>query len=313
MAASGDRERVTVFSASGRPGLAQVRQLKRAGCTVRAVTRQRELHPELGDVDVVAADLNDPPSLAAACRDADLVFFTSPSFTEHAKGVEHITAVGDAARTAGVRRMVYNTTSWHPSEPIGVPSMDRGLAKTTALISTGVPYTVVRPSLFMDNLLTKWLKPYVLDGEFSYPHKSDLEVSWICLDDVARFMIEVTKGDEFAGEVIDVGGPQALRPTDVAALLSETLDRPVSYRQITPREFGERMYGLFHDVSGLDEETYVSTLEQHYVFKNAANPFFVPMDALLARLPIELTSMSAWLGQQDWSNEFAEPVGSVSG
>jgi uncharacterized protein YbjT (DUF2867 family) len=241
-------ETVAVFSASGRPGLAQVRQLRLAGYRVRAITRRRV--DAFDGVEVVAADLNNPPSLARACAGADAVFFTSPSFTDAANAVVHITRVGEAAKAAGVRRLVYNTTSWHPDAPIGVPSMDGAFAKTSALRATGVPLTVVRPSLFMDNLLTRWVKPYVIgEGEFSYPHKPDLAVSWISLDDVARLMIGTLADEGFSAETLDVGGPETLTPPEVAQLLSEALQRPVVYRQISPREFGERMYDVFKDVS----------------------------------------------------------------
>jgi uncharacterized protein YbjT (DUF2867 family) len=306
-------EVVAVFSASARPGLAQVRQLRQAGFTVRAITRQTRLDPSLDNVEVVPADLNDPPSVVQACEGADVVFFTSPSFAEVSKAVDHIRGVGQAATAAGVRRVVYNTTSWHPDEPIGVPSMDHRCQMTSALRSTGVPLTVVRPSLFMDNLLTKWVKPYVVGrGEFSYPHNPDLEVSWICLDDVARLMIEVIKRDELLGETLDVGGPEVLRPGDVARILADVVGRPVVYRQITPREFGERMYEIFNSVTDLDRETYVSNLEKHYAFKNATNPFYVPMDDMLRRVPIALTPMREWVRQQNWSLDESEIVGSVS-
>ena len=304
---------VAVFSASGRPGQAQVRQLRRAGYRVRAITRQPDAVAE-PDVAIVAADLDDAASLARACEGADAVLFTSPSFTHAAKAADHCRRLGEAARDAGVGRFVYNTTSWHPEEPIGVPSMDWSYEKTAALRATGVPLTVVRPSLFMDNLLTRWVKPYLLeDDEFSYPHRPDLDVSWICLDDVARLMIATLASDDFAGETLDVGGPETLRPTEVAELLGEVLGRPVVYRQITPREFGERMYEVFKDVSGLDRETYVSDLEKHYLFKNEANPFRVDMRPVLERIPIRLTPMREWLPQQDWHARSREAVGSVSG
>jgi uncharacterized protein YbjT (DUF2867 family) len=306
-------ETVAVFSASGRPGQAQVRQLRRAGYRVRAITRQPDAIPE-PDVEIVPADLNDRASLARACEGAAVVFFTSPSFTAAANAAVHATRLGEASRDAGIRRLVYNTTSWHPEEPIGVPSMDWSYEKTAALRATGVPLTVVRPSLFMDNLLTRWVKPYILErGEFPYPHRPDLEVSWICLDDVARLMIATLERDEFLGETLDVGGPETLRPPEVARLLSETLGRQIVYRQITPREFGERMYDVFKDVSGLDRETYVWNLERHYLFKNETNPFHVDMRPVLERIPIRLTPMREWLPGQNWLAEQRELVGSVSG
>ena len=303
---------VAVFSASGRPGLAQVRQLRRLGRRIRAVSRTST--PAFDGLEVVAADLNDAPSLDRACEGVDTVLFTSPTFAQRDKAVEHATRLGDSARRAGVRRLVYNTTSWHPDRLTGVPTMDHGLLKTKALRETGVPLTVIRPSLFMDNLLTNWVKPQMLStGVFAYPHKTDLNVSWICLDDVAKFMIEAAGRDEMEGETVDVGGPETLRPGQVAALLSEALGRPIVYQQITPREFGERMHAIFKDVSGQDRETYVTNLEKHYLFKNEANPFLVPMEETLRRLPVELTPMKVWLGQQDWTLEARETVGSVSG
>ena len=305
---------VAVFCASGRPGLAQVRQLKRRGIGVRAITRQTRRNSTLEDVEIVAADLNDPRSLAEACAGADVVFYTAPTFTERARRIEHIANAGRAALDAGVERFVYNTTSWFPDAPIGVPTMDQGYEMTAAIRTTGVPLTVVRPSLFMDNLLTRWVKPYIIEhGEFSYPHAETLEVSWICLDDVAQFMIEAMGRDDCRGGTLDIGGPEVLRPTDVAALLSEQLGRPIVYRRITPRQFGERMYEIFRDVSGLDRETYVSNLEQHYLFKNVANPFLVPMDEMLERFPVRPTPMREWLADQDWSRHDDELIGSVSG
>lgn len=308
------RPLVAVFSASGRPGLAQVRQLRRGGYAVRAITRQTRPIPAFEGIEVVAADLNDPPSLERACAGADAVFFTSPTFTERDRAVLHASRVAEAAVSAGVGRLVYNTTSWHPDAPIGVPTMDIAYEKTAALQATGVPLTVVRPSLFMDNLLTRWVKPYLLEwGEFSYPHRPDLDVSWICLDDVARVMIATLGSDDLVGEILDVGGPETLTPPQVAALLGEVLERPVVYRRISPREFGERMYEVFRDVSGLDRETYVSALERHYLFKNETNPFRVDTAPVLERLPLELTPMRDWLRQQDWSPAAHDVVGSVSG
>jgi len=302
---------VAVFSASGRPGQAQVRQLRAQGYRVRPITRSRLA--VFDGLEVTPADLNDRASLQRACDGVDAVLFTSPTFAQRDRGAEHAARLGEVAREAGVRRLVFNTTSWQPDKPIGVPSLDLGYYKTKALAETGVPLTVIRPSLFMDNLLTDWVKPeLVRTGVFSYPHKEDLEVSWICLDDVAKFMVEALKHDDMVGQTVDVGGPETLRPGQVAERLGEALGRPVTYNRISPREFGERMYEIFKGVSGQDRETYVSSLEKHYLFKNEHNPFFVPMEDTLRRLPVQLTPMRDWLKAQDWTLGKAL-VGSVSG
>jgi uncharacterized protein YbjT (DUF2867 family) len=302
-----------VFSASGRPGLAQVAALREAGGRVRAITRQTRLHPTLQGTEVVAADLNDPDSVARACDGADVVLYTAPTFAERRRSVEHIALVGRCAAQAGARRVVYNTTSWFPAEPIGVPTMDRGVALKDALAATGAPVTIVQPSLFMDNLLTRWVKPHLLrDDEFAYPHAEELQVSWICLDDVARFMIATAQRDDCVRATIDIGGPEALRPAQVAEILGRQLGRTVTYRRLTPREFGERMYEVFSSSTDVDRDTYVSDLVKHYEFKNSANPFLVPMQEVIARFDIRPSSLGEWCARQNWSTE-DEPIGSVSG
>lgn len=304
-------ELVTVFSASARPGMAQLKALRAAGYRVRAVSRRD--HPDFAGCERVSADLDDRDSLVAACIGSDHVLFTSPTFSDRAKSPERAGALGWAAKRAGVKRLVFNTTSWHPEEITGVPTMDEVYLRVRALRDSGVPLTVVRPSLFMDNLLTQWVKPELLaEGVLRYPHREDLQVSWICLDDVARVMIATLADPAFAGQTIDVGGPETLTPPQVCAMLSDQLGRPIRYERISPREFGERLYTLFRDVLGSGAETYVSDMEQHYLFKNATNPFNVPMEAMQARLGLRMTPMRDWLAQQDWSDAKAL-VGSVSG
>jgi len=51
---------VAVFSACARPGLGQIRELRKAGYRVRAVSRRD--HPAFEEIERVAADLDDPAS-----------------------------------------------------------------------------------------------------------------------------------------------------------------------------------------------------------------------------------------------------------
>ena len=78
---------VTVLSASGRPGLAQVRQLIKAGYEVRGTTRNPERLSQFDDIEVVSADYNDPDSVYEACLGADSVFYTRPSFEASNEGL----------------------------------------------------------------------------------------------------------------------------------------------------------------------------------------------------------------------------------
>jgi uncharacterized protein YbjT (DUF2867 family) len=309
-----ENQTVTVFGASGRQGLAQVRQLCAQGFNVRAVTRSpgRFQGDEYKGVAVVQADYNDLDSLVTACTGADGVFFTHPMFEDAIHVNDHIARVGEAAKRAGVKRLVYNTSSWVPDTPCGEPNYDGNLVRENIFAVSGVPLTVIRPVLFMDNLLTNWVKPGLInEGLYKYPHQPTMKANWICLDDVAKFMIAAFTRDDLEGERIVIGGPEALLPDEVAAVLSDALGKPIRFQYISPREYGEVMYDLFSEVSPLDRDSYAAALDAFYIYNNETNgkAFLVDMKPVLERIPIELTSLSEWAREQDWVLREGGPSG----
>jgi uncharacterized protein YbjT (DUF2867 family) len=309
-----ENKTVTVFGASGRQGLAQIRQLRAQGFWVRAVTRKPERFyaPEFEGVASVRADYNELESLIKACENADGVFFTHPVFEDVINVNDHIKRVGDAAKQAGVKRLIYNTSSWVPDEPCGQMGYDINLARENIFADSGVPLTVFRPVLFMDNLLTNWVKPALhSEGLYRYPHAPTMEANWICLDDVAKFMVAALNRDDLIGERIVIGGPEALRPGQIAAAISAAMKKDIAFEYISPREFGELMYDVFETVSPLDRDTYAAALDDFYTYNNQANgrPFLVDMKPVLERIPIELTSLADWTTQQDWALRDDGPSG----
>jgi uncharacterized protein YbjT (DUF2867 family) len=300
-----ENKTVTVFGASGRQGLAQIRQLLAQGFWVRAVTRspERFYTHEFEGVSVVRADYNDLNSLIKACNNADAVFFTHPMFEDAIHVNDHIARVGEAAKKAGVKRLIYNTSSWVPDTPCGEPNYDGNLIRENIFAAAGVPLTVIRPVLFMDNLLTNWVKPGLINvGLYKYPHEPTMKANWICLDDVAKFMIAALSRDDLIGERIVIGGPEALRPDEIASILSEALGKTITFEYVTPRQYAELMYDLFSDVSPLDRESYATALDDFYIYNNKTNgcSFLVDMQPVLERIPIKLTSLAQWAKTQDW-------------
>lgn len=304
---------VTVFGASGRQGVAQIRALRAKGFAVRAATRGRLGPPDLADVPTVAADYLDPASLALACAGAEAVFYTAPAFANALRGLDFARNVGAAAAGAGAR-VIFNTSSWVPDEPVGQAGYDGRLAMENALADAGAALTVFRPVLFMDNLLTAWAKPFLqTEDAFVYPHKPGLEADWICLEDVAAFMVAALDQDWTVGRRAVIGGPQTLTPESLTAALSDVLGRPITHRFLEPRAFGDLMAGLFVDVAGGKPGWIVKSLEDFYTFNNASphRPFRA-VGALdeAQRASVALTTFRDWAARQDWA---ASPGGYSGG
>ena len=297
---------VTVFGASGRQGLAQVRQLSRAGFKARAVSRRADpfLGEEMANAEVVSADLDDEASLRRAMEGAEAAFYTRP-LIQFADPVERVKRLAQAAKAAGVKRVVMNTSLGTSDEPTGDLAYDSTKAQEDALAMSGAPYTVVRPVLFMDNLLTNWALPSIVnDGAYVYPHRPDLAANWISLDDVARYMIAVLDRPDLLGRRITLGGPERLIPPQVAEVLSRALGKPVVYRQSQPAEFGKALAGAFGDAIPPEHRPVTAErFKDFYEFTNRAphKPFEVDVEALNALIPLKTETMAEWAKRQDWS------------
>jgi uncharacterized protein YbjT (DUF2867 family) len=307
---------VAVFGASGRQGLAQVRQLKAAGHDVRAISRRAD--PFYGEtfenVEVRPADIYDEDSVVAAMEGADAAFYTHP-LRARVDRVKAVTTIGRAGKRANLKRVVWNTSGWIPDKAGDPYSYGENTKAINALWRTGVPATVFGSVLFMDNLLTNWAFPFIVsEGRYVYPHHPDLECSWISLDDVAKFMIAAIDRPDLEGAWMNIGGPEILKPQTVAKHLSEAVGRTIKYDPSTPAEFGVHLANAFGDeISDEERAVLAPSIGAFYEYNNKSplKPFKVDMGPVLERIPIELETMAQWAKRQDWrlTNKPRPPAG----
>ena len=299
---------VAVIGASGRQGGAQVRQLVKAGFGVRALSRSADpFHGEAqpDSVEVVSADLYDHASLVQAFDGAEAVFHTHP-LRARADRADIAGVVGRAALEAGVKRVVWNTSSWIPDRPGDAFTYAGNTAGINALFRSGVGATVFGSVLFMDNLLTNWARPFIVnEGRFVYAHRPTTEANWISLDDVARIMIHSLDRPDMEGAWMNIGGPERLRPPQMATVLSGLLGRDVVYDGCTPAEFGQHLVNAFGDEMGPEErQAMAKGIGDFYEYNINAptKPFEVDEAEMQRRIPLELESFAEWAKRQDWAN-----------
>lgn len=297
---------VAVFGASGRQGLEQVRQLLKHGHRVRAISRRADpFHGEdLGEVEIVSADIADEDSCFEAMRGADAAFYTHP-LRARVDRVEAATTIGRAGMRADLKRVVWNTSAWIPDQPGDHPyAYTVNTTGLNALWRTGVPATVFGPVLYMDNLLTNWALPFIVnEGRYVYAHNPHLECSWISLTDLAKFMIAALDRPDLEGAWLNLGGPEILRGPQIAAKLGEALGREIRYDPCTPAEFGRHLVNAFDGELGDVEKDALSTsICEFYTYNNTTSlqPFRVEMGPVLERIPMELERFSDWAHRQDW-------------
>jgi len=219
-----------VVGATGMVGGEICRQLVAAGKPTRALVRSTsdpakvQALRELG-VEVVEGDVRDRASLDAACAGATAVISTVSSMPFSYQPGENdietvdlngVKALIDAAVGAGVEHLVY--TSFSGQIDLGFPLRNAKRAVEAYLKRSGLTYTVLRPSYYME----VWLSPAVgfdaANAKAQIYGMGEEPVSWISFRDVARFAVASLDNPAARNAVLELGGPEALTPNQVVSI-----------------------------------------------------------------------------------------------
>jgi NAD(P)H dehydrogenase (quinone) len=203
---------IAVTGGSGELGGRVARRLAERGVEQRLVTRDRSRAPDLSGAEVVVArDYADGEAMRSALEGVETLYLVSAG--EHPDRVSlHVSAV-DAAVAAGVERIVY--VSFLAAAPDCTFTFARDHFHTEEHIrASGVAFTVVRSSMYMD-----YLPLLAADGAITGPAGSG-RLAAAARDDVADAAVAVLLADGVHdGRSYDLTGPEALTMAEIAERL----------------------------------------------------------------------------------------------
>jgi len=201
---------ITVFGATGTSAGQAARKLVEAGWRVRAATRdpggeKAVALAGLGAVPV-AADLDDRAAIRAAIEGVDAIYLAGPSLGNRwdiGQAVQGIN-VADAAAEVGIRHFIYQSAL--AGNARGVLSVGSKRAIEERIAELGLPATITRPSLFMDNFLTYF--PPQRDGDgltIAMALPADTPQGMVSAEDIGRAAVAVADDpDRYIGREIDL-------------------------------------------------------------------------------------------------------------
>jgi NADH dehydrogenase len=231
-----------VVGATGLLGSEICRRLAAAGKPVRALVRRTADQPKVEGLQrsgaaLVHGDLKDRASLDVACRGADVVV-TSASTTFSRQAGDSIQTVDqegqirlvDAAKAAGVARFIH--ISFSHNIDVDCPLTTAKRSVESYLKRSGLTYTILAPSFFMD----VWLSPAVgfdvASAKAQIFGSGTNGISWIALGDVAQFVVECLDHPAARNATIEVGGPAAVSPLDVLRTFETLGGRPFEVQHV---------------------------------------------------------------------------------
>ena len=216
---------ILVIGGRSKIGGALIGELLGRGQQVRALVRAGEPTGSVpGAAEAVTGDLADEGSLVTAMAGVEKVFLLS---SPHPDAVSWHRHAIDAARRTQVQLLVRSSILGADRES----QAEFISAHTTCdryVEDSGLPYVIVRPNLFLQNIPESTIPSIDASGTF-YADAGEARISMVDTRDVAAVASRALTEPGHTGAHYDVTGPEALSYADVAAKLTSAMGRRISY------------------------------------------------------------------------------------
>jgi len=190
---------------------------------IRALVRDPAKAPDLPGIEVAIGDLERPDTLTEAFSGVDTLWLLTAAGPQ----APHVSSNAVwAARNARVSHIARLSAIGAAHD---APNRNGRLhaLSDAELATSGIAYTIVRPSAFMQNLLGS------VSGGTLYHNWGQGRVGLIDARDIAQFAAHLlTRPAEHAGKTYNLTGPASLSMTDAAGALTQALGTPVTAREI---------------------------------------------------------------------------------
>jgi uncharacterized protein YbjT (DUF2867 family) len=233
-----------VTGAFGYSGKYIATRLLDAGQPVITLTNSTHKPNPFGDkVKAYPLSFDDPAKLAESLSGVDVLYntywvrFNHKTFT-HSEAVANTMRLFDAAKKAGVRRVVHVSIT-NPSEDSPLEYF-RGKARLErALTESGLSYAILRPTVLFGkedilvNNIAWTLRRLPVFGVFG---DGNYRLQPIYVDDIAQLAVEQGTGASASDNVvIDAIGPETFSYRDLAKTVGVIIGRPRPVISVPPR------------------------------------------------------------------------------
>jgi NADH dehydrogenase len=196
--------------------------------------------------------------------------------------LEGLTNLVAAAQAADVPRFVY--TSFSGQIDLDFPLRNAKRAIESNLKDSGLVYTILRPSYYME----VWLSPAVgfdvAGATATIYGAGENPISWISFKDVARFAAQAIDSPAARHATLELGGPEALTPLEVVGIFEEASGRSFDVNHVAEQALAEQQAAATDPM-----QQSFSGLMRCYARGDA-----IEMKAALETFPVPLTSVESY-------------------
>lgn len=230
--------KIVIAAASGNIGRRTAEKVIQAGVETILLSRHPQKLADLVDrgATVKPISSDDSQGLIEATQNADALFWLTPPKLDTPSlsdwYIQTAMAAATAVRENGIKRVVNISSIGAGAEPnLGTVSFVGNVEAIFNQTSSNVLH--LRPGYFMENFLTQ-VESIGRDRTVYFPYASDHDIPWISTDDIgdeaAKYLLDASWAGQWTRNLM---GPENLTPLQTTAILSQVLDRPIAYVQVT--------------------------------------------------------------------------------
>lgn len=217
---------ILLTGASGTIGRATMAALRAAGKDFKVAARTPSKLNALG-VPSVPLDWDELGSYLPAMQGVDRLFLLTPNSERQ---VGYVLQAIAAARRAGVKHIVRLSVMGADADP-GIILGRQHFAAEREIRASGIAWTMLRPSFFMDNFVNYYGVDRHKDSQVFLPN-GDGKAAWIDPADVGEVAARVLVDDRHAGKIIDMTGPELLSTAEALAVMGSVFGHNYSYTDL---------------------------------------------------------------------------------
>jgi len=229
--------KVLVTGATGNTGTGLVPALLQAGVAVRVLVRDASKGGKLREAgaEVVIGDLDKPETIAPAMEGVDRVYFlTWNGPTQQQQGENFLNA---AMRVGNVH--IVRHSMWGPERS---RIIKQGYHIDDALKSSGLPWTILKPTFFMQN--TMMAAQTIPSNGTIYWNMKDGKLAMIDVRDIVDAAVAVITGSGHQNKSYILTGPEAISFHDIAKTFTKVLGKDVAYMNVPGEAAVQSMTGM---------------------------------------------------------------------
>jgi NAD(P)H dehydrogenase (quinone) len=236
----------TIFGARGKVGIELLKILSNRGIQSRAITRNLNTIPALPNVTWMGGDLNDYASVYNLIAGSDTVFLNTDFAPNMVEMQEQVIL---AAKQAGVKHIIRLSYGLLPADVLqhaNSPVHAQHIQIDETLMNSGLPWTILRPSGFMQNWLHE-LAPIIKTERKIYEAQGDGKLPYIDTRDIAEIIATIfMQPEKHYNKIYELTGNNPINFYQVAEAISLAVGEKVTYiaetREATIQRLSKKRY-----------------------------------------------------------------------